>query len=301
MQLLILLFIVAVSSRSPICPVCYSTRCPGTDKSLLSCQISITPVLCGTCNASCVQCNEPTSLYVCGTVCPAPYPTNTPTPPTKSPTSAPTTAPTGQPTTKAPTPPPTPPIAPVMLLFTPTPAPIMPTEAPTRAPTRAPTTAPTRSPTTEPPPFNECRFCNNTSPPSSLACNDTHQRLRMLCINYDNNGCVPCPTYCPFCYGSLAPSPTYVCTCPRTDAPTIAPTRFPTATPTGAPTGAPTKNLPDLVSGEDIDTVTRIALQMAIIVFGCLLIIFVVVFCCLWRYNFCDCGKKDYGEYEHEL
>lgn len=273
----------AYSLGTPICPVCYDVPCPGTDKSRLYCIVA-NSTSCGPCNASCIQCSNNTGTpYVC--TCPAPYPIP---PPTRSPTVSPTVAPTEEPTvapTNAPTNRPTAPIPPIELIFAPTPSPTMPpdppTRSPTRAPTKAPTSAPTRAPTVSPPPFNECRFCNNTSPPPYISCNDTHSKRLMLCMTYTNLSCVPCPSFCSFCYPVLAPAPSYVCTCPATSAPTFSPTRAPTMAPTVSPTGAPTEHLPDIISKESMSRIVDVTVSTVLIAFVCIVLVITVLFCCV--------------------
>ena len=307
MLYLLLFFGVLMASHSPprprICPVCYDIPCVGTDKSLLYCATDASASSCTPCNTTCLQCNNTSdSPYVCQ--CPAPYPTRSPTPPTKAPTVTPTRAPTEEPTgapTNEPTYAPTPPLPPVVILFSPTRAPIAPTPSPTRTPTRmptrTPTTTPTRAPTPRPPTFNECRLCTSSLPPTSRPCNDSHSKLRLMCRAYDNVTCVFCPPYCSFCYPLLAPSPSYVCTCPLTSAPTPAPTPAPTMAPTASPTSAPTKQLPDLVSADTIDRATTIAIQTVLVAFGCIIVIITVLFCCVTP-NSLLIGR---GRHDHDL
>jgi hypothetical protein len=104
--------------------------------------------------------------------------------------------------------------------------------------TRRPTPVITQAPTV----FRECLFCNGSSPPPSLPCPGSTE-VQMLCENEASNSssCAPCPTFCPFCFPLLAPTPQYVCTCPPTEAPTLAPT---TRAPTGKPTLVPTTVAP---------------------------------------------------------
>ena len=121
------------------------------------------------------------------------------------------------------------------------------TTAPTPAPTVTPaptlfnhTQVPSPAPTSAPTVFSQCTFCGFASPPISLPCNGSSSLL-MLCETPVPSTCVPCPLFCSFCYPLLAPTPSYVCACPPTEAPTPAPTRSaaPTAVPTAAPTEAP--------------------------------------------------------------
>lgn len=291
MSVIYLLFLIAVvgcSGDSVICSVCYDLACPGTNLTLLYCA-TVGSNICIPCTNNCLQCTV-SPLYAC-TGCPAPFPTNAPTPPTKAPTKAPTESPTVRPTTSPthmPTNTPTPPIAPIDLLFAPSRAPTPPTNEPTEAPTSNPTNsptpptrAPTKAPTAPPPQFYECNFCNNSFPPPSLKCNDDQHMLLLLCKAYDGVSCIPCPTFCSFCFLVLAPTPKHVCTCPTTLSPTVAPTKAPTRSPTMAPTGAPTTHLPDIVSEEAMDRVIHVTIRLIVISFGCLLFILALIFCCV--------------------
>ncbi len=298
--LIILSLLLYTSARQTICPVCYDEICPGTDKYRLFCVVAQSSQ-CGQCNTSCTQCNS-TTKFVC--TCPAPYPTKAPTPPTKSPTSAPTKSPTAAPTnipTPAPTYTPTPPVPPVVLIFMPTYAPTIitdaPTVAPTASPTKAPTSKPTPAPTNPPSGFNTCQYCNNTSPPLTVPCNDDQNKIRILCKASDNS-CTECPPYCSFCFGALKPGPHHVCLCPTTAAPTLSPTKAPTIAPTMAPTGAPTAHLPDLVSVETINSMTTIAINTVLIAFACIIAVTGCVFCCLVHDGILREKMSDQNEHE---
>jgi len=264
---LLLISINAYNDQNTICSVCYASPCDFlniTSNILLYCSLFNTSQ-CGLCSLNCTQCYLTNSPYVC--ICPT-LPPGTPTyePTTKEPT-------TEEPTSEEPTFPPT---EEGFTTNSPTGSPPFPPFPPTFQPTLQPPT--TISPAIVPTPsitFNQCQFCNNTSPPPSLSCNGSSSLL-MLCQldNTSISSCTICPIFCSFCFPLFAPTPQYICTCPSTKSPTLQPTRSPTRSPTTEPTIAPTNKPKD----NDIFKITIIVIVISFGVVLCILFSVCLIF-----------------------
>lgn len=118
---------------------------------------------------------------------------------------------------------------------------------------------------------NECLMCQGVT----VSCNDSSTNMELLYCNdtlgSDPSVCIPCPTFCTFCYPPFAPTSYGVCQCPPTLAPTPRPTRrvVPTPAPTPAPTAAPLRVVMAVRKwGNPVAIVTAVVVSVTLFIFA---------------------------------